>query len=101
MLYLYNPVIGGSQLNMFDFLYIFEDLLTLQNLQKAAPLPFSQICVCIENDRQLWKEIDWPWCIDESFIVYMQELQCTLFLDIWRDVYWLVHTLYTKIAEFT
>jgi len=25
--------------------------------------------------------------IDESFIVYMQQLQCTLLLDIQRDVY--------------
>ena len=34
--------------------------------------------------------------IDESFIVYMQQLQRMLFLDTWRDVYWLVHMLYTK-----
>ena len=68
------------------------------------PIPFSQICVFVlktsDNSAKILIDLG-VLEIDESFIVYMQQLQRTLFLDISRDVYWLVHTLYTKLWKFT
>jgi len=54
------------------------------------PIPFSQICVFVlktsDNSAKILIDLG-VLEIDESFIVYMQQLQRTLFLDISRDVY--------------
>jgi len=54
-------VIGGSQPKLFSFTYIFEDLLTSQNLPKAAKTFFHKyVCVLktTDNLKKLFREME-------------------------------------------
>ena len=80
-------------LKQFQFkLYLPRSNIVSVNLMNSSKKTVVLVNVCIRKLNNA--DMDWPWCIDESFIVYMQQLQTVLYLDmciVRRDAYWFTH----------
>ena len=76
---------------VFTFISNIFSVNLINSTKNGCPFFFTtSVCIGQLNSA----DIDWPWCIDDSCIVYMQQLQTVLYLDmcrVWRDVYWLTY----------